>query len=32
MEEEQTTFNEENIDELGGETINVIYDTDDTTE
>lgn len=32
MEEVQTTFNESNIEELGGETINVIYDTNDATE
>lgn len=32
IEEVQTTVNEDGIDELGGETINVIYDTNDTTE
>ncbi len=32
MEEVQTTFNEDNIDELGGETVNVIYDTNEVTE
>lgn len=32
IEEIQTTVNESDIDELGGETVNVIYDTNDTTE
>jgi hypothetical protein len=31
-EEIQTTVNESDIDELGGETINVIYDTNEVAE
>ena len=32
MEEVQTTFNDDSIEELGGETINVIYDTNEIAE